>query len=209
VAVTFSLIVLCNIGLLRLLYAVPMKRQALLGAVLGVAGVALLFWPDLAHLSIAAAPRLGLAYCLGATLIASLGNMAATRNHHHGIPIVAGNAWAMMYGALFVAGYAGLTGQPFTFDASLPYVASLLYLALFGSVIAFVTYLTLLGRIGADRAGYSGVATPVVAMGLSTVFEGLQWNAWILGGMALCLAGNWIVLGPQRRPASARPAQAP
>ena len=198
VAVTFSLIVLCNIGFLRLFFGVPMKANALAGAALGIAGVAILFWPDLVRLSLAGERGLGLAYCLLSTVFASLGNMAATRNHRHGIPVVAGNVWAMMYGAMFVAIYAGLTGQAFTFECSLPYVASLLYLALFGSVIAFVAYLTLLGRIGADRAGYSGVATPVVAMGLSTLFENLQWNAWILGGMALCLAGNVIVLGGGR-----------
>ena len=201
VAVTFSLIVLCNIGFLRLFFGVPVQPQALLGAVLGIAGLALLFRPDLARFSYSGDHWLGLAYGALATVVASLGNMAATRNHREGVPVVTGSAWAMLYGACFVAAYAAVTGQRFDFELSFSYVAALAYLAVFGSVIAFMAYLTLLGRIGADRAGYSGVATPVVAMGLSTWFEGLQWDAWILGGMALCLAGNVLVLRGARRPA--------
>jgi len=198
VAVTFSLIVLCNIAFLRLFYGVPMKPHALAGALLGIAGVALLFWPELTQTRLSADRRSGLLYAVLATVVASLGNMAATRNHRHGIPVVAGNVWAMSYGTVFVAAYAVLSGQHFSFDFSAAYLGSLLYLALFGSVIAFVAYLTLLGRIGADRAGYSGVATPVVAMLLSTWFEDLRWTAWIVGGMVLCLAGNLLVLGGGR-----------
>jgi drug/metabolite transporter (DMT)-like permease len=202
VAVVFSLVVLCNIVFLRLFHGVPMKPHALAGALLGVGGVALLFWPDLSGLSLSGERRLGLLYCALSTVLASLGSMAATRNHRHAVPVITGNVYAMAYGALAVAAFAWASGQPFAFDFSAPYVAALLYLALFGSVVAFVAYLTLLGRIGADRAGYSGVATPVVAMVLSSWFEQLHWTAWIVGGMGLCLAGNLLVLGP--RPA--RPA---
>lgn len=198
VAVTFSLVVLCNIGFQRLFFGVPMKSHILAGALLGIAGVALLFWPDLTRFSLSNDRRLGLLFCVLSTVIASLGNMAATRNHRRGIPVVAGNAWAMLYGSAFVAAYVAVSGQRFSFDPSLPYVLSLVYLALFGSVVAFVAYLTLMGRIGIDRAGYSGVATPMVAMGLSTWFEDLHWNAWILAGMSLCFAGNLMVLGKDR-----------
>ena len=203
VAVTFSLIVLCNIAFSRLFYGVPMKPHIVAGAILGIFGVAVLFWPDFTSFSLSADRRLGLLFCVLSTVIASLGNMAATRNHRHGIHVVAGNAWAMMYGALFVAVYVALSGQRFTFDPSLRYVASLAYLALFGSVIAFVAYLTLMGRIGVDRAGYSGVATPVVAMGLSTWFESLQWNATevvkkllrvrsFMPGTRILMIGPWV-----------------
>jgi drug/metabolite transporter (DMT)-like permease len=87
-----------------------------------------------------------------------------------------------------------MDGQHFAFDRSPQYVASLFYLALFGSVVAFVAYLTLLGRIGADRAGYAGVAIPIVALALSTLFEDLRWDAMMVGGIALCVAGNVLVL---------------
>jgi drug/metabolite transporter (DMT)-like permease len=194
VAVIFSLVMFCNILGLRLFFSVPVKPAALSGSVLGVIGVALVFWPDLALLSMSPARRLGLIFALLSAPVASLGNMAATRNHRYQLPMIQANAWAMMYGAIFVAVYAALDGQHFAFDRSFRYVASLLYLALFGSVIAFVAYLTLLGRIGADRAGYTAVAIPIVALALSTLFEDLRWDATMAGGIAMCVAGNVLVL---------------
>jgi drug/metabolite transporter (DMT)-like permease len=137
---------------------------------------------------------MGVILALLSTVVASLGNMTATRNHHNQLPVIQANAWAMMYGAIFVAIYAMLDGQRFVFDRSAPYIASLLYLALFGSVIAFVAYLTLMGRIGADRSGYAAVAIPIVALALSTLFEDLRWDATMAGGIAMCVAGNVLVL---------------
>jgi drug/metabolite transporter (DMT)-like permease len=93
-----------------------------------------------------------------------------------------------------VAAWALVTGVPWTFSATPSYMLSLAYLALFGSVVAFVSYLTLAGDIGADRAGYVGVVTPVVALGLSTVLEGYRWSVPAVAGAILCLLGNLLIL---------------
>jgi drug/metabolite transporter (DMT)-like permease len=104
----------------------------------------------------------------------------------------------MLYGAVFVAAVTFATGQRFAFDVSRRYIASLLYLALFGSALAFGAYLTLMRRIGADRASYTAVAIPVVALALSGAFEQLRWQLETVLGIALCLAGSVLML---RRPA--------
>jgi drug/metabolite transporter (DMT)-like permease len=197
VAVIFSLMAFFNIVLMRVFYATPIRPAGLLGAVLGIAGVVLVFWPEVAKFSASGDGLRGLTYAVLAVAIASLGNIAATRTHRAGIPMISMSAWGMMYGTIFVAIYAVLTGDRFVFDTSLAYVASLLYLALFGSVIAFTAYLTLMGRIGAHRTGYSSVAIPIVALLLSTLFEHLQWQATMAAGIVLCLAGNLMVLRPK------------
>ena len=194
VALVFSLLVFFNIFGMRIFFAAPIKAAAVLGAGLGVVGVALIFWPEVAGFSLSNNGLLGLALALAATIFASLGNLVASRNQRLAIPVVQMNGWAMLYGAGLVAIAAALTGQPFQFDWSLSYVLSALYLAVFGSVLAFGAYLTLLGRIGAGRAGYTSVAIPVVALLLSTYFEGLDWQMSMLAGVALCLAGNVLVL---------------
>ena len=194
VALIFSLVTFCNILGMRLFFSTPVKPTALSGAILGVIGIVLVFWPELTNFSMSPARRVGLICALLGPVFASLGNMTATRSHRRGLPVVQANAWAMLYGAILVSVYAVLDGQPFVFDYSLSYMTSLLYLALFGSVIAFVAYLTLLGRIGADRAGYTGVAIPIVALVLSTFFEDLRWDAAMGAGIALCVAGNVLVL---------------
>ncbi len=93
---------------------------------------------------------------------------------------------------------AVINGSTFTFDPSFSYVVSLLYLALFGSVIAFGAYLTLLGRIGADRAAYVTVLFPVISLSLSTLFEGMTWDIFQLVGVVLVMIGNAIVLAKIR-----------
>jgi drug/metabolite transporter (DMT)-like permease len=117
------------------------------------------------------------------------------------------NTFGMFYGAVFVSLYALLAGQPFRIDWSERYLLSLAYLTLLGSVVAFSAFLTLLGRIGADRAGYVTVAVPVVALFLSGLFEGLHWSPLLLLGVLLCLAGNVSVMWVKRDSAS-RPGNA-
>ena len=195
VAVLFSLIVFLNLVGVRVFFATPVNRRTALGAALGVGGVTLLFWRELAGMQTDALR--GILFGLAATVFASGGNLLAVRNQRRGIPLLPGVAWGMTYGTLTIAIVAALNDIVWTFDPRPGYVLSLLYLAAFGSVIAFAAYLTLLGKIGAARAGYVGVAVPVVALLLSTVFEHYEWTLPALAGAALCIAGNVLVLMPQ------------
>jgi drug/metabolite transporter (DMT)-like permease len=168
---------------------------------LGIAGVVLVFWPEVEQFSAAGNGLRGVTDAVLATIIASLGNIAAMRTYRAGMQVVPMSAWAMTYGAIFVAIYAVFTGERFILDTSFDYVASLFYLGLFGSVLAFGAYLTLMGRIGADGAGYTSVAIPIVALLLSTLFEHLQWQATMAASIVLCIAGNVLVLMRRRRSA--------
>ena len=194
VAVVFSLVVFLNIAGTRIFFGTPVKPATIVGAVLGVAGILLVFLPEFSRETGKGDPTLGLTLALVGAVTASLGNLVASRNHRRGLPVVQMNTFGMLYGALLVAGYALLQGEPFLFDWSARYLISLVYLAVFGSIVAFGAFLTLIGRIGADRAGYVTVAIPVVALLFSALFEGLQWHASLIAGMALCLAGNVAVL---------------
>ena len=106
----------------------------------------------------------------------------------------------MLYGAGFTGIYALAQGHPFNFDLSAGYVLSLVYLTVFGSIFAFGAYLTLLGRIGAHKAGYSMVMFPVVALVFSVLFEGLEIDAMTVLGVGLVLLGNLFVLQSKGAP---------
>lgn len=194
VAVVFSLVVSMNALGMRVFYSRPIHATTIFAALIGVAGVALVFWPEMRGLSSSALQLRGLEVALAATVLASLGNMVAARIHQRGLPVMQVNAWAMLYGAVIVAVLAAASGQRFSFDLSWRYVASLVYLSLFGSALAFGAYLTLMRRIGADRASYTAVAIPVVALLLSSVFEQLRWQFATFIGIALCVAGNVLML---------------
>lgn len=200
VAVICSLMMIGNIAGMRLFFGVPVQRMNLVGGLLGIAGVTLLFLPELRAVTASLATLHGIALAAGATASASLGNMVATRNQRHGLPIVQASGWSMLYGALVTAAAALALGQPFRFEATWSYAASWAYLVVFGSVLAFGAYFTLMKRIGAHRAGYAMVAIPVVALAISTLFENLHWTANLWAGVALCLIGNVLVLRKRAAP---------
>jgi drug/metabolite transporter (DMT)-like permease len=196
VAVLFSTIVFMNPIGARIAFGTPLGARTLFAAALGVMGVALLFLPELSHVRDGGDATLGIVFGLGATVIASAGNLTAVRNQRAGIPVLPGTAWSMLYGA-GVAAIAGLLhGIPWTFDASAPYLLSLAYLSVFGSVIAFGSYLTLMKHVGPARAAYVGIAVPVVALALSTLFEGYRWTWTAALGVVLAVIANWIALRP-------------
>jgi drug/metabolite transporter (DMT)-like permease len=194
VAVVFSTITFMNPVGMRLAFGTPLARRTFFAAALGVIGVALLFVPELMQASHGGNAGYGVAFAIAATVIASCGNMIAMRNNAAGVAVFPSTAWGMAYGALAAAIVATLQGVPWTFDARAPYVLSLAYLAVFGSVIAFGAYLTLLKRVGGGPAAFVSVLTPVIALTLSTLFEGYRWT-WVAGlGVVLAVFGNWVAL---------------
>lgn len=199
VAVLFSTIVFMNPIGARWLFGTPLTMRTLVAATVGVAGVALLFVPELTQARRGGDAALGIALGFGATVIATGGNLAAMRNQRDAIPVFTGTAWGMAYGALAAAAIALAQGATWTIDARAPYLLTLAYLAVFGSVIAFGAYLTLLKQVGPGPASYVGVATPVVAMAVSTLFEGYRWTPVGAFGVVLAIAGNWLALKPARR----------
>ncbi len=193
-AIVFTAMLWMNLLLSRLLFGVKAGGRVLLGAVLGIAGIVTMFAPRVGALSFEDSVLVGSTFAFIGDFVASCGNMASQRAQTLSIPVVQSNAWGMLYGAVLTALYALLAGHEFTFEASVGYVVSLLYLSIFGSIIAFGAYLTLLGRIGAHKAGYAVVMFPVVALILSTLFEGLRIDLPIIVGTVLVLAGNVFVL---------------
>jgi drug/metabolite transporter (DMT)-like permease len=201
VAVAFStLVFLVPIGA-RLFYGIPLLPRVVLGALLGVAGVAALFLPELRTATAGGSTALGVAYALGSTVIAAVGNLVTVRLHRDEVPVMSGTAWGMGYGAFTAAAVAWARGSSWGFDWRASYVISLVYLAVFGSIVAFGAYFKLIERVGAGRASFTAVAIPVVAMGLSTVFENYRWTATAAAGAALALAGNYLALTAARRKA--------
>ncbi len=194
VAVVFSLIVPFNALFARLFFGTEVTSRVALAALLGTAGIILLFLPELGRAGASTEIVIGILLIVAATLLASLGNMAAVVNANRNLPVVATNAHGMLLGGLLSLFLAMLLGQPLGIEPTRAYVVSLLYLSVFGSAIAFGCYIALLRRIGAARASYSSVLFPVVALLTSTVLEGYRWSFVAGIGILLTLVGNWLIL---------------
>ncbi len=210
VAIVFSLIIVLNVVFSAVFLRDPIRPKVLIGAGIGIVGLVLVFLPSLGELRLAGGQGLGLALALAGAIGASLGNIVSARNQRRKIPVVQANAYGMGYGALITLAIALIRGSEASFDMSPEYILSLLYLAVFGTVIAFGSYLTLLGRIGPDRAGYIGVMFPIVALLLSTLFEDLRWELLTALGVGLVVAGNVVAMTRRRRrvPAEKAPSAA-
>jgi drug/metabolite transporter (DMT)-like permease len=194
VAVIFSAIVFMNIINGAVLLGSPIRPNVLLGGAIGVLGIVLVFWPQLVSFSLSDKSALGLLLSVVSTFMASLGNIISVRHQQNNLPIIQTNAYGMAYGVAIIGVISVASGKTFGFEISLPYVGSLFYLSLFGTVIAFGCYLKLIGKIGADRAAYATMLFPIVALGISTAYEGYQWAAHNVIGMVIVLIGNWLVL---------------
>lgn len=194
VAVVFSSMVVLNALGGAIFYREPLRAGVLLGGALGMVGMALLFLPELETLSLEDDRLRALFICFLGTICASGGNMVAAGNVRRGLPVLACNCWGMFYGALVLYGAAVVIGAPLQIDWQPAYLWSLLYLALFGTVLAFWAYISLLGRIGADRAAYTTLLFPIVALMLSSWFESYTWSLWAVSGLGLVLLGNWLAM---------------
>jgi drug/metabolite transporter (DMT)-like permease len=201
VAVVFSTAPIWNAVNQRLFMHRPIRREVLIGSLLGLAGIGLLFLPQMRGHWSDQGMLLGLALALLGTVCFSTGNLLSSRMQALGLTPLLTNTWAMLIGSTIVGGGALLLGMPFTIDASPRYLGALVYLAVPGSVIAFTAYLVLVGRIGPDRAAYSTVLFPLVALTVSTLLEGYHWTLPALGGVALVLGGNLLAF---MKPAAVR-----
>lgn len=204
IAVIFSTATLWNALNARLFFKQRIAANVLAGGALGLAGLGLLFWPELAGHAASRETLLGIGLALIGTLCFSAGNMLSSLQQKAGLKPWTTNAWGMLYGALILSAICVLSGTPFTFEWSTRYVGSLLYLAIPGSVIGFTAYLTLVGRMGPERAAYCTVLFPVVALNISVFLEGYQWTLTALFGLLLVMLGNVLVFRkPKKLPAVA------
>lgn len=198
-SIAFSMLLLMNIINTRLFFGKPIAKRIYVGAILGVIGIVSLFWPQIQQFNLSNGVLVGLLLALAGTFVASLGNMVSVRNSMQHIGVMQGNAWGMLYSAVALAVYVLLSSSSFVISAPSSYWLSLLYLAVFGTVIAFACYFALLKNIGPERASYVIVLFPLVAVTLSSIFEGFIWQANTFLGFSLVLIGNAIVLTPTKR----------
>jgi drug/metabolite transporter (DMT)-like permease len=194
VAVIFSLLAIMNAINTRLFFNEPIEINVVAGSCSGIIGLTIIFWPELTQFSLNSEVSMSILLCLGGTVVASLGCMVSSKIHRDGLPIIQTNAYGMCYGVLFLSPVLIISEQPITLDFSMTYIFSLLYLALFGSVIAFGCYFTLIKKIGASRAAYTTVFFPIIALFVSSIFEGYQWNLSIFIAIGLIIMGNIMII---------------
>ena len=200
IAVIFSLIITMNMANNALLFGDRPERATVIGAIVGLLGIALVFAEDISALS-GQGLILPVGICVVATYLASLGNMMSKQLQRDGISVTGSNSWGMTYGALTLLVVVLLFDDPVRVPVTWPFLSSLFFLAIIGSIVAFWSYLTLLGRVGADKAAYAMIVFPIWSLMLSWMFEGFVWTPVKVAGVAIILIGNmFIIKRPRIKP---------
>lgn len=192
VSVVFSLAVIFNMLNQWLFFRIRPALHGVVGGVLAVAGVALMMGVTGASLT----EIDGIALALGGTACFSIGNMISRHLLLKGLDLPTVVCRGMMWGCGFTGAWLLLTGHGLAGSWQPGWVASLLYLAVPGSIIGFVAYLRLVHVIGADRAAYTTILSPVVALVISSIAENSVWSASMGAGIALVLVGNLVSFFP-------------
>ena len=207
VAVVFALMVFWTPLLSSLFFGTAISRRTIACGVVAIAGVALLFWHSIGtawrDFQAGGSPAFiaGVILALAATIASSAGSIVVTKVKEQCANLPLTMAWSMLWGASLVTVWSLAHGDRFVLPDSPTYWAGLVYLSIFGSVIAFFAYFTLIGRIGAQKTVYIGVITPVLSVLLSMEFEGYRPGPVEFAGMVLCLASvAWALRAPAAKP---------
>ena len=199
VTIAFSTILIMNILGERIYFKIKSSKETLFAAGFGIVGILIIFGNELLNFKLEDKTHIGIILSFIATFWASTGNLVHQKNSKDKIPFIQSIAYGMLYGALFTLIVAKFRGAEIIFDNSTSYILSFLYLSIIGSVVAFYLYLKLLESIGSARAGYIGVIMPIVALIISTLFEGLQWTNNLIFGLPVLIFGCVLILNQKSK----------
>lgn len=195
VAVMSSCMVYINVVLRRILLKKPIRLEVLIGASFGMLGIALIFLPEFEKIKADQLLLIGIGFALMSFFFASFGNVISERILDHGTPVIQMNFWAMSYGVVAIFAVALFKGVEWHIPTAPSYYFSMFYLSVFGSVLAFGAYMKLVKQMGSDKSAYVVLVYPIVALILSTLFEGYVWHIEALIGVVVVLLGNGIAMG--------------
>ena len=195
-ATVFCLLTIFNILGEKFIFKKPITTLTLLGATLGITGIAIIFFKDFYTFNLNSGTTLGLMFALLATLSASIGNLIAIYNKRNfNIPLLQNVAFAMIYGAVVALFLAIIKGSEFYIPVTnLSYMVGLTYLIIFGSIISFLCYIRFIENTSASTGGYIGVAMPILALIISMIFEDVKPDIYFLTGLPIALLGLLLIL---------------
>ncbi len=192
-AVLSTSVIYFNVILRRVILGKPIRREVVLGASLGLVGICAIFYPELSRMSMAETLWLGLLLALGSFLSASIGNIISEELLDN-VPVVVFNCFSMCYGSVIILLGLWALGIEWQWPQDTSFYMALLYLAVFGSIVAFGCYMLLVQRMGSDKAAYVVLVYPVIALLIATIFEGYVWSSTAIAGVGLIIAGNYLAL---------------
>jgi len=167
--------------------------RGLAGIGLGVAGVAVLVWPEFR-----AGGRLGLMPLIASlslvlgSLSWSVGSVLSRRWDHGGDPFVAGG-WEITAAGIANLLIAVATGEPRRVVWTRHGIEAILYLVVFGSWVGYTAYIYLLKHAPTSKVSTYAYVNPVIAVFLGWLVLHESVNRYIVGGTVIIVAAVVLV----------------
>jgi drug/metabolite transporter (DMT)-like permease len=189
IAATFPLWMVI-IGLFTSKERIPVA--ALKGFLLGFAGICVIFYEHL-HDFFDHQFLFGIAISFTASWTWALGTLFTKKEARDFNPYFSLGLQMFMAGAvLLIISY--VTGTAISIRA-IPWQAwtSIVYLVIFGSVIAFTAYIFSLQKLSVEQISIYAYINPIVAVLLGSVMFGERLTTFIIAGGAITLYGVWMI----------------
>ncbi len=171
---------------------VRLEARVIFAACLGSLGLYLLLGPELEQPDNKSTAWWAIVLPFIGTYLFSLGNLISAKlTRQYSLPNVIGQG--MVWGAIILVLFSLIFKQDWVLPPSPLFWVGVVYLALISSLLAFITYLALVNRVGPARASYATVLFPIVAMLVSTAAEGYTWTSAGVIGMSMALLGTVII----------------
>lgn len=194
IALAFTSIIFLNMFGARLFLNIPFEKKVVVGGILCLIGMACISWNEYLNIGLHPSSLWGFLIGLLGTASASAGNLVSYLNKKDNVPISANNSWAMLYGSGFSLFACLILGKSLHVDVTAPFVISFFYLSIFGTVISFWAYFKLIENIGPAKAAFTSIASPIIALIVSTFVEDLTWSLYLALGATFCIMGNLVAL---------------
>jgi len=194
VALCFSSILFMNVINNIIFHRSSPNIVTLIGGTIGTLGLIIIFYDEIISFEFSSGTSYGIFLGITATYFASLGNLISAHTSKIKLEVIPVTGLGMFYGSISLVIYLILMGNSFSFEVSHQYIFSLIYLSIFGSVFGFSLYLTLIKKLGSNDAAYVAIIMPLVALVVSTFFEGLVWDLSLVLGAIMIVLGNIIIL---------------
>ena len=170
-----------------------LSSRGLIGVALGIAGIAVLFWPKFEHRAAAGAmPLIGALTLLLSSFSWSLGSVASRKWRMNVDPFSA-TAWQMTFAAIGNAAVAVTTGEYRHIVITRRGMSAVLYLVVFGSWVGYTAYIWLLKHVPTAKVATYAYVNPLVAVFLGWLLHNERLDAFILAGAAVIVAGVALV----------------
>jgi drug/metabolite transporter (DMT)-like permease len=172
-----------------------LSTRGILGIALGVAGVAVLLWPDISgHANFGARQLFGSILVLFSSISWATGSIL-TKSWQMPIDPYTASGWQMLFAGVLNGSLALLFGDLHRAVWASSSLWAVVYLIFAGSLVGFTAYVWLLKNVPIAKVATYAYVNPIIALVLGWAFHGEKMDGYMLAGSVVIILSVILVIG--------------